>query len=84
MKKTKNKKIKIDINWELQPAHGSSKTFLHDGKMYIKVGPVNDDIEIRFISNGIQSVVDKLEFDNIDDTYSYYNQLYVHGEKEII
>jgi len=72
---------KIDIKWELQPAHGDSMVFLHGGKMFVKVGPVSDAVEVRFMDNGIQSVRDKLKFDFIEDAYSYYNQQYVDQEK---
>ncbi len=73
---------KISIDWDLQPAHGESKTFLHDGKMFVKVGPHDDVEEIRFVAHGIQSVSDKLEFDNTDDAYSYFNQRWCDREEK--
>ena len=73
---------KISINWSLQPAHGESMPFLHDGKMFVKVGPVSDAVEVRFVAHGIQSVSDKLEFDFIEDAYSYYNQQWVDEDKK--
>ena len=73
---------KIDIRWKLQPDHGDSMTFLHDGKMFIKVGPVSAAVEVRFVSRGIQSVKDKLNFDFVEDAYSYYNQQYVDEQQK--
>jgi len=75
------KNQKIDIDWDLQPDHGKSMTFLHDGKMYVKVGPASDAVEVRFVANGIQYVKDNLHFDFIEDAYSYYNQQHVDQEK---
>jgi len=75
----KNKKIKI--KWLIQPAHGDSMTYLNDGKMYLKVGPADCNVEIRFVAHGIGSVSDKLTFDTVQDAYSYYNQQYVDQEK---
>jgi len=72
---------KVSIDWDLQPAHGDSKTFLHDGKMFAKVGPVSDAVEIKFSPNGVYSVKEKMHFHSIDDAYSYYNQQYVDQEK---
>jgi len=72
---------KADIEWALQPVHGDSMTFLYDGKMFVKVGPVSDAVEVRFVAHGIQSVSDNLYFDFIEDAYSYYNQQYVDQEK---
>ena len=73
---------KIDIAWELQPTHGDSMTFLHDGKMFVKVGPVSDAVEIRFVAYGVGSVRDKLTFDTVQDAYSYYNQQWVDEEQK--
>ena len=76
----KNQKIKV--YWKLQPAHDDSMTFLHDGKMYIKVGPALDEVEIRFGPSGVYSVVDKLNFNSIEDAYSYYNQEWCDRDEE--
>ena len=73
---------KISINWSLQPAHGESMTFLHDGKMFIKVGPVSDAVEVKFSPNGVYSVKEKIHFLCTEDAYSYYNQQWVDEEQK--
>ena len=64
---------KINVSYDIQPCHDGNRTELHDGKMYIKVGPHNERVKVIFVAHGIQSVSDKLKFDDIEDAYSYYN-----------